>query len=131
MKLIFVPCFCLTGTTGLSSSQLLHLPPSWVRPGTFVSHRSMGWLSGSIAWTIGSGLEVLCSHVIDTVPAGRGIIKVILPGWLSPSQCGTNIKILDEWISEDICYHRYWTNEYPNIFGIIKISRINIQINSP
>ena len=28
-------------------------------------------------------------------------------------------------------YHRYWTNEYPNIFGMIKISRMNIRINSP
>ena len=46
-------------------------------------------------------------------------------------QCGTNIIFLDEWISEYIRYHRYWTNEYPNIFGMIKISRMNIRINLP
>ena len=46
-------------------------------------------------------------------------------------QCGTNIIFLDELIFEYICYHRYWTNEYPNIFGMIKISLMNIQINSP
>ena len=27
--------------------------------------------------------------------------------------------------------YRYWTNEYPNIFSMIRISRMNIQINSP
>ena len=36
-----------------------------------------------------------------------------------------------EWTSEYICYPRYWTNEYPNIFGMIKISRMNIKINLP
>ena len=48
-----------------------------------------------------------------------------------PDQCGTNMKFLDDWLSEHICYQRYWTNEYPNIFGMIKISRMNIRINMP
>ena len=39
-------------------------------------------------------------------------------------QFGTNVKFLDEWIYKYIRYYRYWTNEYPNIFGMIKISLI-------
>ena len=48
----------------------------------------------------------------------------------SIDQCGTNIIFLDDWISEYIFYHRYWTNEYPNIFVTIDIGRMNIQIYS-
>ena len=55
----------------------------------------------------------------------------VLKVYNSLDQCGTNIIFLDEWISEYIRYHRYWTNEYPNIFGMIKISGMNIQIKSP
>ena len=36
---------------------------------------------------------------------------------------------MDEWISKYIRYHRYWMNEYLNIFGMIKRSWMNIQIN--
>ena len=33
--------------------------------------------------------------------------------------------------SNCICYHRYWTNEYPYIFIIINKSQMNIRIYSP
>ena len=33
--------------------------------------------------------------------------------------------------NEYIRYHRYLTNEYPNIFGMIKRSEMNIRINLP
>ena len=46
-------------------------------------------------------------------------------------QRGTNILFLDKWLSEYIRYHRYWTNEYSNIFSMIKRSQINIQITLP
>ena len=32
-------------------------------------------------------------------------------------------------ISEYICYLRYWTNDYRNIFGMIKRSRMNVGIS--
>ena len=48
----------------------------------------------------------------------------------SREQCGTNIIFLDKWISEYICYHKYWKNEYLNIFRMIKRSRMNMRINS-
>ena len=38
---------------------------------------------------------------------------------------------LDELISEYICEHRFWTNEYRNIFVMRNGSPTNIQINSP
>ena len=47
------------------------------------------------------------------------------------TQCGMNIIFLDKWISEYILYHRYWRNEYPNIFGMVKRSQMNIRINTP
>ena len=60
--------------------------------------------------------------------------------WLTQTVLGalrehsvTNIFFFAEWISESeyICHHRYSTNEYPNLFGSIKRSQMNIRINSP
>ena len=45
-------------------------------------------------------------------------------------QCGTNIIFFGR-MNEYIHYHRYWMNEYTNIFGVIKRSRMNIRINKP
>ena len=76
------------------------------------------WKNYCLGWKIGVASKKWCLV---------GLISKVV----SAVQCGMNILFLDKWISEYICYHRYWTNEYSNIFGMIARLQTNIRISLP
>ena len=77
--------------------------------------------------------EILNPEGLQNGCIGLKVTLILLNGYILP----TGRAVWDEyqfWGRMNIQIYlllRYWTNEYPNIFGMIKRSQMNIRINLP